>query len=760
MAVLVEVEDNGGFAQAQLAGVGLCTTAELALNPDLPSTVLPTATLFGQIASTTDVDVWAVRLRAGEAVTFDLDSGTFSSSDLQLRLFSPTQTFLWEADDAPQDTGSPASGRDPFITWTATQTGTYFLAVTAFPFDWPTPGTGTTLGPYRIHLAIDAQSTVVNGTTAAETIEGWLGDDTLRGFDPAAAAPETGADSILGLAGDDRALGGGGDDTIDGGEGRDTLQGGDGNDQVLGDLGSDVLLGEADNDTLAGGSGNDRLAGHAGNDQLDGGYDRDTLIGGGGADMLQGGVGNDLMLGGAGDDRLDGRTEDIDPFDPVGTWGFDRLFGGGGNDTLVGSGGDLLDGGDGNDRLEATLSGFFASDTAAGGAGIDRLVVVPAGAGGGVRSVINASGNGAFFIGIDRIDFTGIEAIIWDGAGNFAVLQGGSGDDVFLTRETADILAGNAGNDSLDGGQDADMLDGGDGNDTLNGGDPGARDTLTGGAGNDSMSLPGGGVADGGLGNDVIVAGLGVSELRGGAGGDTIDGGSGSMLIDGGDGNDSLTGKGDALIFAGTGNDTVTFEAGIGFADGDIGIDLLVLDWSLLLPAIEGETYADRSGWFETADGLARLDHDGFERMEARLGAGADRVTAGGGDDTLRGNGGADTLAGGLGADSLEGGGEADSLEGGAGADTLDGGAGADRLRGGTADDVFVLRAGEAAGDEILDFQGRGANPGDSILFLGFGPGATLVAAGGNAWTILYGGGLQETIAISGALVAQDYAFA
>jgi RTX calcium-binding nonapeptide repeat (4 copies) len=79
----------------------------------------------------------------------------------------------------------------------------------------------------------------------------------------------------------------------------------------------------------------------------------------------------------------------------------------------------------------------------------------------------------------------------------------------------------------------------------------------------------------------------------------------------------------------------------------------------------------------------------------------------------------------------------ANSLFGNAGNNTLDGGGGADQLTGNGGNDTFVFRAGQAGGDNVIDFAGNGAAAGDSLQFVGFGTtGATFTQAGVNLWQI------------------------
>jgi len=89
-----------------------------------------------------------------------------------------------------------------------------------------------------------------------------------------------------------------------------------------------------------------------------------------------------------------------------------------------------------------------------------------------------------------------------------------------------------------------------------------------------------------------------------------------------------------------------------------------------------------------------------------------------------------DILRGMDGNDYLKGGGGGDQLFGGNGVDTLDGGAGADVLYGGDGNDVFVFRKGEANGDTIMDFFGRGNALGDSIVLVGYAAGTTFTRVG------------------------------
>ena len=226
----------------------------------------------------------------------------------------------------------------------------------------------------------------LNGSNAADSIDGLGGNDRIRGYgDDDAINGGDGADFIFGEGGNDTILGGNGNDVLFGnagndilygeadndyligGDGDDLLNGGAGNDGLLGDAGDDILFGEDGDDTLSGDSGDDLLFGDAGNDTLVGGADNDSIAGGTGNDRLYGDSGDDLLSGGDGDDLIYGGTgNDI----ASGGAGNDQIFGGDGADELAGGDDDdSVYGGDGAD----TLSGDAGNDTIVGGAGADTI---------------------------------------------------------------------------------------------------------------------------------------------------------------------------------------------------------------------------------------------------------------------------------------------------------------------------------------------------------------------------------------------------
>jgi Ca2+-binding RTX toxin-like protein len=232
----------------------------------------------------------------------------------------------------------------------------------------------------------------------------------------------------------------------------------------------DVFNGTAVNDIFAGTAGRDDVSGAGGND---------TLTTGDAADLVQGNAGNDTLNTGAGDDIAAG-----------------------------GAGDDAINTGSGNDTIRFNQADGF--DTVVGGAGVDTIRPVVAGAVIGLASLIEVEvidattfGNNITIQGSDAantLDFSAVQLL------NIASINGGAGGDVITGSGVADTINGEAGPDTISGGGGADTLSGGGDNDTLTGG--GGADTINGNGGNDVIN---GGNGDdnmdpgASLGNDVFV---------------------------------------------------------------------------------------------------------------------------------------------------------------------------------------------------------------------------------------------------------------
>ncbi|SEG66061.1 beta strand repeat-containing protein [Bosea lathyri] len=260
------------------------------------------------------------------------------------------------------------------------------------------------------------------------------------------------------------------------------------------------------------GTGDDKLTATAAEQDLsvDAGEGNDIVLAGAGDDLVRGGDGDDLLDGGAGDDALQGGNGN-DRL--IGGRGDDFLFGDAGNDTLIGgAGNDLLDGGDGIDTVD------YSAETAS--------VTIDLGTG-------KATGDG---IAKDRL--AGIENVI-----------GGSGDDVLIGNNLANVLDGGAGNDRIVAGA-GDMAIGGAGDDSIEiQAGAGAAASIDGGSGRDTVKLTGTGTGS-------LAAPSGVERL-------VVEGGSWSVA--GSAGYDEIAIRDGAAVTTGVvidGDDRIGIDAG------------------------------------------------------------------------------------------------------------------------------------------------------------------------------------------------------
>ncbi len=440
----------------------------------------------------------------GQTWIFDIDGATF---DTVVEIYDENGNFLASDDDSStsEGAGGSTSGRDSYLEYEFTTTGSYIVAVRGFGS--PTLQTTDT---FTLNISVDGatwedpEPVAANDSLLGGAGHDWLigqgGQDTLLGGDGIDIAffDFNLADVFTWMSGNALVVGGGPESPtqledvevlsfLDGTYGLDELQT-VGNDWVdrIGTDGAETLSGTTSDDEIAagggsdlafGGEGDDGIFGQAGNDSLYGGLDSDTLLGGAGSDLLGGGAGNDFVSGGA---------------------DADSIFGSSGDDTLLGDGGADL------------IGGFTGDDSIDGGAGADAL---------------------------------------WGSFGNDTIL-GGDGNDT---------LGGFDGDDSLEGGADNDEMWGGRGADTMLGGT--GNDTLGGFFGNNDL--------EGGEGDDELWAATGNDELNGGTGNDTLGASSGDDTLEGGEGDDVIFGGlgADLFVFgAASGADSVS---GFNLADGD-----------------------------------------------------------------------------------------------------------------------------------------------------------------------------------------------
>ncbi|KQP76730.1 hypothetical protein ASF41_02920 [Methylobacterium sp. Leaf111] len=375
------------------------------------------------------------------------------------------------------------------------------------------------------------------------------------------------------------------------------------------------------------------------------------------------------------------------------------------NEKLYGTNlGDTLNGGLGDDALYGgagndTLTGGGGKDLLDGGFGDDTYIVTA------TTDQIAEGGNK----GIDTVQTAlsswtltlNVENLSYTGSGDFNG-SGNSEDNIIKSAGGNDLLNGGAGDDQLYGAGGNDTLNGGDGDDVAYGGS--GDDLLRGNAGNDKLfGGDGKDIIRADDGDDTIDGGADDDALQGGLGNDVIVGGSGNDLLNGNEGNDTLSGGiGDDTYYVDSADDTVIEKA-------NEGIDLV----------------RSTFGTFTLSENVENL------------------LFTGTGD--FRGTGNA----------------LANKISGGAGNDVLDGRGGADSLTGGAGNDIFVMRAGEANGDRIVDFAGAGVDGGDILHLVGYAANATIEQVNGTDFYVIASNGTTETIEINNVFTLKpgDFAF-
>ena len=242
---------------------------------------------------------------------------------------------------------------------------------------------------------------------------------------------------------------------------------------IVGTATSDTILGTPESDIIYALGGDDLVIGRESGDVIHGGDGNDRILGGDGDDVIYGEGGHDVIFAGLGNDRVFGGDGD------------DKIFGEEGRDVLLGE--------DGND----TISGGDDNDTISGGTGDDTLH--------------GDNGND----------------LIMGDAGRDEI-EGGDGDDTVVGGEDDDVVDAGAGDDiiitlAFDGN---DIYDGGEGSDTYDISATTADSVIDLYAGTASSDEIGTDQilncenAQGGSGDDVIVANESPNDLAGGAGND------------------------------------------------------------------------------------------------------------------------------------------------------------------------------------------------------------------------------------------------
>ena len=224
-----------------------------------------------------------------------------------------------------------------------------------------------------------------------------------------------------------------------------------------------------------------------------------------------------------------------------------------------------------------------------------------------------------------------------------------------------------------------------------------------------------------GSGNDTLIGNDAANILASGAGNDSLDGGGGSDRLEGGTGNDTYfvdSTQGDIVVeAAGAGIDTVKTSVDYTLATNVenmiyIGTGAATLSGNILNNSIDASA---------ATAAITAFGGIGSDRIDG--GSAADRLQGGDGSDFIYGNDGNDAVWGGAeydrlhgqaGDDSLIGEAGTDELNGGDGNDRLNGGAGADSMGGGAGADLFIYNSDAVDGstDRIFNFN---RNQGDQI---------------------------------------------
>jgi serralysin len=146
--------DSTGTAQAIDRGLFV-----IAANPNLPDDDLPSATIVGNISTSSDRDFFSITLQAGEKLILDVDNSS-GNLDTQLRVYGSNGVEIGNNDDAggldPGSAPHPVYGHntDSFFSFRAATSGTYYFSLESFQ-DPQNPTSGT----YEINVTVGPPAT-------------------------------------------------------------------------------------------------------------------------------------------------------------------------------------------------------------------------------------------------------------------------------------------------------------------------------------------------------------------------------------------------------------------------------------------------------------------------------------------------------------------------------------------------------------------------------------------------------------------------
>jgi Ca2+-binding RTX toxin-like protein len=410
-----------------------------------------------------------------------------------------------------------------------------------------------------------------------------------------------------------------------------------------------------------------------------------TITGNGGNNLIDGGAGADVMIGGVGSDTyfVDNSADSV------------VENAGQGSDTVLTTAIFTLSANVENLVMlgSADLQGYGNADTNLiygntgnnllnGNGGTDLMV---GGAGDDIYFVDNSS-DSAFEVAGEGNDVVFTSASYGLAADVEIMIMTGSADLQGYGNNQANVIYGNAGNNLLNAAGGIDLMVGGAGNDTYFVDDSSDAAFEVAGEGNDAVFAS----CNYGLAADVetlVMQGSGDFQGYGSNQANTLYGNAGNNLLAGAGGADTMIG--------GAGDDTY-------FVD-DVG------------------------------DGVLENPSEGTDAVFASV-----NFTLSANVETLVMQGAANT--------SGTGSAGANTIYGNSGNNSIDGGASSDVLLGNGGNDTFIFRMGEGGGDTVFDFAGNGAAPGDSLLFIGYGGGATFTNIDAMHWEVNFNAGSSHEI--------------
>ena len=229
VSIPTEIERNNVISQASALGLNI-NNSTISIDGELSGYGGTPGRFYGH---SEDVDFYSLILEVGQTIALDVDGGATADSifagarvedlvfpaqaendlrtDAELRLFDANGNEV----AANNDGAAPGEdfSRDPFIEYTASESGTYYVGVSQLGnrnYDpnvarsgsgWTFPEVGVFFGPYEL------TATLTDGDTGDGTGSGLTGTDA--------------ADTLIGTASDDLLDGLLGDDTYTGGAGAD-----------------------------------------------------------------------------------------------------------------------------------------------------------------------------------------------------------------------------------------------------------------------------------------------------------------------------------------------------------------------------------------------------------------------------------------------------------------------------------------------------------------------------------------------------------